>query len=211
MDRREVSLQTIQRLPLYLSYLKSLPEKQVNVSATVIAAALGLNDVQVRKDLAMISGGGRPKVGYITESLILDIEQFLGYNDVDKAVIVGAGNLARALMSYSGFKEYGLDIVAAFDVKADVIGTEVNGKPVLSTKEMKDFCTSRSIKIGIITVPTAAAQTACDALIESGVLAIWNFAPAHLNVPEHVLVQHENMACSLALLSKHLSRRLEDG
>ena len=74
MDRREVSLQTIQRLPLYLSYLKSLPEKQVNVSATVIAAALGLNDVQVRKDLAMISGGGRPKVGYITESLMLDIE-----------------------------------------------------------------------------------------------------------------------------------------
>ena len=89
---RSVSKQTLERLPAYLNYLKSLPEEEApNISATIIAEELGLNDVQVRKDLAMISSGGRPKVGYITAGLIQDIEQFLGYGNADRAVIVGAG------------------------------------------------------------------------------------------------------------------------
>lgn len=113
---RSVSKQTLERLPAYLNYLKSLPEEEApNISATIIAEELGLNDVQVRKDLAMISSGGRPKVGYITAGLIQDIEQFLGYGNADRAVIVGAGHLGQALLCYHGFSEYGLEVVAAFD------------------------------------------------------------------------------------------------
>ena len=205
MGMKPVSSQTLQRLPQYLHYLKSLSRNaSANISATSIAEALGMNDVQVRKDLAMISDGGRPKIGYIREDLISDIEQFLGCDDTDTAVIAGAGYLGRALLSYGGFADYGLDIVAAFDTDEHVIGTHVGSKEVLSAEKMTGLCRRLNIRIGIIAVPAAQAQTACDALVAGGVAAIWNFAPVHLCVPVGVLVRNENMACSLAMLSQHL-------
>lgn len=209
MEFKPISTQTLQRLPLYLSFLKSLPNDSVaNISATTIAASLHLNDVQVRKDLASVSSGGRPKVGYITEKLIRDIDHYLGYDNAQSAVIVGTGNLGRALLSYKGFSEYGLDIVLAFDKEESIIGTTISGKPVFSTDKLKDLCTRMKIRIGIITVPEQEAQDVCDALIESGILAILNFAHVHLKVPKNVLVQNENMASSLAVLSKHLKEKL---
>jgi len=209
MVYKSVSTKTLQRLPSYLNYLKALPKNDyINISSKAIANALGLNEVQVRKDLASISHGGRPRTGYITKNLILDIEKFLGYCDSDSAVVVGAGNLGRSLMEYKGFSEYGLDIVAAFDVDERIIGATINGRQVLSAARIKDLCRRMNIRIGIITVPASEAQNVCDALIEGGVLAIWNFAPVHLKVPENVLVHNENMAYSLAVLSKHLREKL---
>lgn len=208
---KNITVQTIKRLPYYLNYLKSLPKDSfVNISATTVATALGLNDVQVRKDLASVSDGGKPKIGYNKEVLIQDIEEFLGYNDADSAIIVGMGNLGHALMSYSGFAEYGLDIVAGFDNNKDIIGTSIGRKKVRSVEEMQDFCKKKKIHIGIIAVPAKYAQGVCDALVQSGVMAIWNFAPAHLVVSEDVLVQNENMASSLAVLSKHLTAKLNN-
>ena len=208
MSPKNVSTQTLRRLPQYLNYLKSLSiESYPNISATVIAEALGLNNVQVRKDLASVSDGGKPKIGYATKSLIRDIERFLGYDDAESAVIVGVGNLGRALFSYKGFKDYGLHIVAGFDRSEAVVGSEISGKPVLSVDRLGDLCRRMKIHIGIITVPDDAAQQVCDILVQNGVVAIWNFASVHLNVPDNVLVQNENMAASLAVLSKHLSER----
>ncbi|PWL45030.1 MAG: redox-sensing transcriptional repressor Rex [Clostridiales bacterium] len=210
MDYKSVSVQTISRLPRYLNYLKGLPKGSIsNISATMIAEALGLNDVQVRKDLSLVSDGGRPKIGYAIEELITDIEHFLGYDDTHSAVLVGVGNLGTALLSYGGFAEYGLDIVAAFDVNESLVGCKVNGKQIFPLTKLIDLCKRMQIKIGIITVPNYEAQKVCDMLVESGVQAIWNFAPAHLNAPPEVLIQSENMACSLALLSKHLSEKLK--
>lgn len=210
VDYKSVSVQTISRLPKYLNYLKALPKGEVtNISATGIAEALGLNDVQVRKDLSLVSDGGRPKVGYAIEDLIYDIEHFLGYDDTHTAVLVGAGNLGRALLSYSGFAEYGLDILAAFDVDLALVGREINGKPIFPMEKLSEVCAQRQVKIGIITVPNYEAQHVCDLLVQSGVQAIWNFAPVHLTVPADVLMQSENMACSFALLSKHLSEKLK--
>ena len=205
MSMKPVSSQTLQRLPHYLTYLKTLPQDTAaNISATAIAEALGMNDVQVRKDLAMISDGGRPKIGYIREDLVSDIEQFLGCDNADTAVIVGAGYLGRALLSYEGFAAYGLDIVAAFDTDEHVIGTWIGGKEVLGANRITDLVRRMNIRIGIITVPAVHAQTVCDALVAGGVKAIWSFAPVYLTVPEGVLVRNENMACSLAMLSQHL-------
>lgn len=209
MKLQSISTQTLHRIPLYLNYLRSLPEDGAeNISATAIAEALGLNDVQVRKDLAQVSSGGRPKIGYVTKRLIADIEEFMGYNDTRSAIIAGAGNLGRALFSYGGFSEYGLELVAAFDVDDSLIGTSIAGKPVLSFDRMKDLCQRMKIRIGIITVPADAAQQVCDQMVESGILAIWNFAPVHLNVPAGVLVRYENIACSLAVLAKRLNDKL---
>ena len=187
---RSVSKQTLERLPAYLNYLKSLPEEEApNISATIIAEELGLNDVQVRKDLAMISSGGRPKVGYITAGLIQDIEQFLGYGNADRAVIVGAGHLGQALLCYHGFSEYGLEVVAAFDADQEKCGIKIDGKPVLPMEKLPDLCRRMNIRMGIITAPAPAA-------------------PVHLKVPKNVLVQNENMAYSLAVLSKHLIEKM---
>lgn len=206
---QQVSVNTLQRLPTYLNYLKSLDDDG-NISSTEIARALGLNDVQVRKDLSSVSSGGRPKIGYNIRGLILDLKEFLGYNAVNDAVMVGCGNLGRALMSYRGFREYGLRIVAGFDVSDDIVGEEVSGKPVLPLSGLPQYCRENGIRIGVITTPAQAAQKACDLLMEGGIKAVWNFAPAHITVGEGVLVQNENMACSLALLSKHLNEMLEE-
>jgi redox-sensing transcriptional repressor len=196
-------------MPLYLSYLKSLPKDDtVHISATVMANDLKLNDVQVRKDLAQVSDGGRPKIGYIIEDLMKDIEHCLGYDNVDTAILIGAGNLGRALLAYDGFSEYGMDIVTAFDVDETIIGTTMCGKQVLPMDKLPSVCKRMKIKIGIITVDSQEAQNVCDVLVNNEVLAIWNFAPVHLNVPDHVLVQNENMVNSLAILSNHMAERL---
>lgn len=206
-----VSKQTLQRLPLYLNYLKTRSKEGIsNISAPIIADGLKLNEVQVRKDLALVSSGGRPKTGYRIDGLIADIKAFLGYDNVNEAILVGAGQLGKALLSYKGFGEYGLNIVAALDIDEELIGSVVNGKQILSIEKMKDLCKRLNVHMGIITVPAENAQQVCDMLIESGILAIWNFAPVHLNVPEHILVQNENIAASLAVLSKHLIEKMSN-
>lgn len=205
---KEISRATLKRLPTYLSYLKALPsEASANISATALAAGLHMGEVQVRKDLALVSDGGRPKIGYNREHLIADIENFLGYGNSNDAVLIGAGKLGRALLGYGGFAEYGLNIVAAFDANDTLIGTTNGGKPIMHLSRLGEVCQRYKIKIGIITVPAEYAQGVCDLLIENGILAIWNFAPKHLNVPDGILVQNENMAASLALLCKHLKDR----
>ena len=209
MARKEISKAMLKRLPVYLSYLKSLPDSgHTHISATALASALSMGEVQVRKDLATVSSGGRPKVGYLRESLVADLEEFLGYGNSNNAVIIGAGKLGMALMGYSGFAEYGLNIVAAFDTNPALVGQESSGKAILALEQLSRFCQEQNIKIGVITVPAERAQEVCDRLIEAGIAAIWNFAPTHLDVPEDILVQNENMAASLALLSKHLKEHM---
>lgn len=211
MTVSSISQPTLKRLPRYLSYLRSLgPDAPEYISATGIADALGLGQVQVRKDLAQVSSSGRPKVGYVTQQLMAEIEDFLGYNNAHDAVLVGAGRLGRALMGYDGFRSYGLNILAAFDSDPDVAGTSQSGKPVFAMDRLGDICRRLGVNIGIITVPASQAQQVCDALVKAGIKAIWNFAPIHLYVPEGVLVQTENMAASLAVLSKHLAEAEAD-
>lgn len=207
---QKISKATFARLPVYLNYLKSLPENgSPTISATGIAAALGMGEVQVRKDLAAVSGAGKPKVGYVVRDLMAELEDFLGYNDVDDAVIVGAGRLGRALLEYEGFHNYGLNIVAAFDEDESVVGETENGKQIFHMSRFDDLCRRMNIRMGIITVPAAAAQTVCDRMIANGILAILNFAPAHLEAPKEILIQDENMATALALLSGHLKKKLK--
>lgn len=210
MEKKELSKSVLKRLPSYLTYLKSLPEDaSPYISATALAAALGMGEVQVRKDLAAVSEGGRPKLGYHREGLIEDIEQFLGYDNPNHAVLVGAGKLGQALLDYVGFDAYGLEILAAFDVAPAMAYTQ-SGKPVMAMDQLEGFCRGNKICMGIITVPASHAQQVCDQMIHSGIRAIWNFAPTHLKVPEHILVQNENMATSLAVLSMHLQAQMKE-
>ena len=209
MERKEISKSVLKRLPGYLAYLKSIPDSAApNISATALANALGMGEVQVRKDLAMVSDGGRPKIGYRRESLIEDIEQFLGDDNSTDAVLIGAGKLGQALLDYKGFDAYGLIILAAFDLNPAIDKTE-SGKPVLPMDKLESFCRGHKVLMGVITVPAANAQQVCDQLISSGIKAIWNFTNTHLDVPANILVQNENMATSLAVLSMHLKTQIE--
>lgn len=210
MERKEISKSVLKRLPGYLSYLKTLSDSNSPyISATALANALGMGEVQVRKDLAMVSDGGRPKIGYNREALIEDISQFLGYDNTTDAILVGAGKLGQALLGYGGFEAYGLNILAAFDAAPASDKTD-EGKPIYTMDKLDHFCRSNKVLMGIITVPSRYAQEVCDKLIACGIKAVWNFAPVHLDVPEGILVQNENMATSLAVLSMHLQAQMKE-
>lgn len=202
----EVSVQALHRMPYYLQLLKDYKaQDETVISAKAIATELRLNDVQVRKDLAAVSSiKGKPNTGFEIQDLIDNMEDYLGYNNVMDAVLVGVGSLGKALISYKGFANYGLNIVAAFDNDPEIIDEVVGDTRVRPLSEMEELCKRLRTHIGIITVPAEAAQSVCDDLLASGILAIWNFAPVHLNAPENVLIQNENMAASLAMLSRKL-------
>lgn len=209
MEKKEISKSVLKRLPSYLSYLKGLPEDAPpHISATALANALGMGEVQVRKDLAMVSNGGRPKIGYQRLALIDDIEQFLGYDNTTDAVLIGAGKLGQALLEYIGFEAYGLNILAAFDANPEVVSPD-GEHPIYHISQLESFCRTHKVLMGIITVPRQHAQEVCDLLIANGIKAVWNFAPVHLEVPANILVQHENMATSLAVLSMHLQAQIK--
>lgn len=195
----------IRRLPLYLHFLRQQPSQTQNVSATGIAAGLGLGDVQVRKDLALISGAGKPKIGYDRLELIDALEDALGNRNKKPAVIAGAGKLGTAFLEFDGFADFGINIAAAFDSDTKKTGYSGSGKYIYPMADFEDFCRTENIVIGIVTVPASAAQDVCDKMVASGIKAIWNFAPVRPTVPDGVLLQNENLASSLALLSSRLA------
>ena len=206
MKKKSVPKATLGRLPQYLQLLKELPlEKHEHISATYIAKTLSLGEVQVRKDLAAVSGKGKPKLGYVTRELIANLEALLGSDDLTYAVLVGSGKLGKALLGYRGFDKFGIRILAGFDVDSQVFN-QGNGIDILSMDHFGDFCKKNSIHLGIITVGEGSAQDVCDAMVENGITAIWNFAPCCLKVPHGVLLQNENLALSLAHLSNKLSK-----
>ena len=211
-DTRELSVQGVKRLPYYLKYLKELEASNTPyVPAAAIADSLGIYEVQVRKDLAAVSSQpGKPRVGFCVHWLIEDIQHFLGYDNANVAVLVGAGHLGQALLSYGEFAHYGLKIAAAFDNNPDLQGSSIHGCPVYGMDMLPIVCQQNSIPIGIITTPAQYAQDVCDQLVAAGCKAIWNFAPTHLDVPDNILVQNENMATSLAVLSVHLQAQIKE-
>ena len=188
MSKYVISFAMMNRLPLYLDYLLNLESKGVqNVSATTIAKDMGLGEVLVRKELGVISGKGKPRVGYKTSSLIKDFDNFLQVDKASKAVIVGAGKLGRALLGYSRFSNFGVDILGAFDSDID----KIDNKKIFSMNRLKQFIKDNKIKIGIITVPRENAIEVYETLVDAGIKGIWNFAP----------VKQQNLALSLAHLN----------
>ena len=190
------------RLPTYLSHIRKLQAAgETSTSATAIAKALGMGEVQVRKDLSAVSGTGKPKTGYLVSDLADALEKHLGCHHKTLAVLVGAGELGRAVLNYGGFADYGAEIAAAFDIDPARTTPAANGKPVYPMERLEEFLRETPVSIGIITVPAGAAQEVCDRLVASGVRAIWSFAPAQLQTPPNVIVQQENLALSLACLN----------
>ena len=205
-----LSEQALKRLPRYLLYLKELHKQGcAYITASAVARQLGLNEVQVRKELSLMSSApGKPRTGFAVTDLIDNMETYLGYRNVDDAVLVGVGSLGHALLGNPGFDRCGVHIVAAFDRNEAMDGLTINDTPIVSARRMVDLCQRMHIRIGIITVPPDQAQLVCDQLVSAGVLAIWNFAPVQLYVPENVIVRNEDLSSSLAMLAHQLREKM---
>jgi redox-sensing transcriptional repressor len=199
---------SLKRLPQYHHYLMDLEANGIRqVSCTVIGRDLNCVPVQVRKDLQYTGIIGKPKTGYSVHELIVAIEAFLGWNNVTEAVLAGAGNLGTALVGHERFSKFGLRIVAAFDTDPGKIGKLIYEKPVLPLEELGILARRMGVHLGIITTPAEAAQAVADEMVKAGILAIWNFAPVKLKVPDCVFVHNEDLYSSLAALSWKLSKR----
>ena len=206
----KISRTKLKRLSSYLRYLTDVDNENIlNVSSNTIAEFFSFTAIQVRKDLAEISkAGGKPKTGFSVKELIVDIKECLGYDNVREAVLVGVGKLGKTLLAYRGFKDYGLKIVAGFDDDQSIVGTNQDDIAIYSNEKIVDIVSRLNIRMGIITVPKDQAQRVCDELISAGILAIWNFAPTHLKVPDHIVVKYEDMGASLAYLSNQLNLKI---
>lgn len=202
---RSFPLPSIQRLPVYLRFLKEQRERgETVVSCTRIAEEFGQLSVQVRKDLSITGIIGRPKVGYRIEELIEAIEEFLGWNSKIFACLVGAGSLGNAILGYEGFVEHGLNISCAFDVDPQIIGTTMRGRPVYNVEDISRICAENTFELGILTVPASAAQRVANALLDGGVHAFWNYTPARLELPTGVVCEDVKLSASFAILSSRL-------
>ena len=203
--RKVPKLPSVKRLPSYLHELRLLRENQQQVvSTTHLAQKLGLEPIIVRKDLELASAPGSPGVGYNVERLIAGIENFLGWNDETRAVLVGAGNLGTALLGYHGLAQYRFTIVAAFDSDPGKVDTVIHGKPVYSIDRLREISESLNVNIAILSVPCEYAQQAADHIVQSGLKAIWNFTHTPLALPPEIVQQRVNMAGDLAELSVKL-------
>ncbi len=197
---------TLRRLPMYYQCLmKHKVSGREFISCTHIAEDLSLIPVQVRKDLQAAGAVGKPKVGYDVDTLISIIQNTLGYNHSSEAFLVGMGNLGQALAAHREFEKCGMEIIAAFDNSPLKIGRDYFGKRVFPLNKFKNLAQRMNIKLGIITTPAKNAQEIADLMVDAGIKGIWNFAPAHLNVPDDVYVQNENLAASLSVLINKMS------
>lgn len=199
--KSNIPVTSLQRLPVYLNYLKSIGSQEGYVSSGAIARALNMGEVLVRKDLAYTSAEGKTRVGYKLTELVSALEEYLGCNDKKNAVIFGAGGLGSALLAYGGFSNYGIEVVAAFDNDPAKIGTEIGGRPVLNAKTAQNGVKELDVKLAVICVPAKYAQEVAEELVACGVKKILNFAPVLLKVPQDVTVRNVDLAANLAILS----------
>lgn len=201
-----IPVPTLRRLPLYLRLLDGWrAEGRTMISCSHFADALGFDPTQVRKDLAVCGVPGRPKIGYVLNDLADGVARFLGWDNAGEAFLIGAGPLGAALLSYEGFAARGLSIVAAFDPDPQIAGTLVAGKPVLAMSRMGALARRMHIRLGVLAVPAAQAIAGVKACVDAGLMALWSFSPVRPEATTGIIIEHVDLAQSLAVLSHRLA------
>ncbi|HXK99867.1 MAG: redox-sensing transcriptional repressor Rex [Dysgonamonadaceae bacterium] len=206
--QRNIPEPALRRLPWYLAYVKLLKNQgESYVSSTQIAKKINVSPTQIAKDLSYVNISGKTRVGYEIDQLIDVLEEFLGFRSSHKAVLFGVGSLGAALLADSGLEQYGLKILAGFDIKDDIVNTKINNIPVYHADEFIER-NRKTIKaeIGVLTVPADIAQQTADYLIEGGVRGIWNFTPFRIRVPEGVVLQNTSIYAHLAVMFNRLKQ-----
>ena len=197
---------TLRRLPWYLAFVKLMKGKgETFISSTQIAKEINVDPSQVAKDLSFVNISGKTRVGYDINALVDVLEDFLGFTSQHKAFLFGVGSLGASLLHDTGLSQYGLEIVAGFDVREDLDGGMINGIPVFHMDDFPAKQKEYGATIGVITVPVEKAQEVTDRIIEGGIKALWNFTPFRIRVPEHIVVQNTSMYAHLAVMFNRLN------
>jgi redox-sensing transcriptional repressor len=202
MSKLIIPRKTVYRLSLYYRALQRAKANQVDtVSSAALAKAAGVKPTQLRKDLTYFGQFGTRGLGYNVEALSARLMEVLGTAHLQPVILVGAGNLGSALLKYPGFAKEGFDVAAAFDAAPSRLRAKDLGVRVLPMTRMKDFVRENHVRMAILTVPANVAQEVANDLIEAGILAILNFAPIILQVPDNVVVNNVDLAIELENLS----------
>jgi redox-sensing transcriptional repressor len=192
----------VRRLSLYLRQLETFKRSdRRTISSKQLGESLGLTDAQVRKDLAYFGQFGHPGIGYRVDDLIAQVRHILGTDKTWNVLLVGAGNLGRALMSYRGFNNKGFNLVAVFDNDPAKIGKKFGAFAIQPLAELQETIRKHAIRLAIMTVPAEVAQDVANRLVEAGVRGLLNFAPVSLQLPPEIALNAVDLAVSLEQLS----------
>ena len=197
---------TLRRLPWYLAYINLLNAKNIEyVSSTQISKDINVDASQIAKDLSFLNIKGKTRIGYEVKSLAKELEDFLGFKRVHNTFMMGVGSLGAALIQDSGLSQYGLRIVAGFDVNPLRIGTSICGVPIFHVSELKMRQQELNAEIGVLAVPVENAQEATDVMINGGIKAIWNFTPFRIKAPENIVIQNTSIYAHLAVMYNRMN------
>ena len=199
---------TISRLPWYLSYLNLQRSHNVEyVSSTQIAKDINVDASQIAKDLSFLNIKGKTRIGYEVDTLVNELVDFLGFKKEHSAFMIGVGSLGSALIQDSGLMQFGLSIVAGFDINPELIGTSISGVPIFSMDELDERQKEFGTEIGILAVPAELAQDATDTMIACGLQAIWNFTPSRIKASNEIVIQNTSIYAHLAVMYNRLEEK----
>lgn len=202
---------TLRRLPWYLAYVEILRNKRVrHVSSTRISRALSVDASQIAKDLSFLGVKGRTRIGYEVDTLAAALSDFLGFSRTHKAYVLGTGSLGLSLIRDSGLSNYGLEIVAGFDVNPEVVGRNEEGVEIKHIDSIYETMSVNPAEIAILTVPADVAQESADIAVGAGIKAIWNFTPYRVKVAEGVVMANTSIYAHLALIYTRLAALRND-
>ena len=207
MEEKEISQAVIGRLPRYFRYLGELKDEGVErISSQDLSELMKVTASQIRQDFNNFGGFGQQGYGYNVEYLYTEIRKILGLDKQHNFIIIGAGNLGRALGNYLNFERRGFIFKGMFDSNPALMGQDVRGIRVMSMEEMENFVQQNEIDIAVLTIPKTSAVEVAERLVNNGVKAIWNFAHVDLNVPEGIQVENVHLSDSLMKLSYNINR-----
>lgn len=206
-----VSTAVIRRLPRYYRQLSELQEEGVvRISSSALGKSMGLTASQIRQDLFCFGEFGQQGYGYKVESLKEEIGEILGISRGHTLIVLGTGNLGRAIIENFRFSTNGFQLLAAFDINPQVVGTKIAGVPVYHADQMEEFIAQNNVSVGMLTVPISAAQEMGDRLAAAGIRGIWNFTNYEITYdPGKVVVESVHFSDSLLTLSYMISQREE--
>lgn len=211
MDEKEISQAVIGRLPRYFRYLGELRDEGIErISSQDLSGLMKVTASQIRQDFNNFGGFGQQGYGYNVEYLYNEIGKILGLDRQHKFIIVGAGNLGRALGNYINFERRGFIFRGMFDQNPELVGMEVRGVRVMAMEQMEEFIRENDIDIAVLTIPKTSALSVAERLVQTGIRAIWNFAHVDLNVPEEIQVENVHLSDSLMKLSYNINRYMKE-
>ncbi|MDK2823364.1 MAG: redox-sensing transcriptional repressor [Clostridia bacterium] len=212
MDSKPIRMVTvpkavIKRLPMYFRFINQLIEQGTErISSRELSQLMGITSSQLRQDLSYFGEFGQQGYGYKVVTLKQAISSIIGLEKIYNAIIVGAGNMGKAIAGYPGFSRRGLKIIGIFDNNPEIIGNKLGSLDVLDVKTLPEFLNKNPVEVGIITTPASVAQEIADILITAGVKGIWNFAPVLLHGNKNVIIEDIHVGDSLMTLFFKLNK-----